>query len=452
MSTIHVILMRPTQKAWEVLKHFFGDAGRIARKHPAGTWLLALTGFLALVITAVGVLEAEALSTRNVRQEGLAPALLWAGIGMALGSVAAAVFRHPRRRLGLLPVAASGLAGVLGWMTDLDSPDTAIPCLLMGIMGGLLVVPLAAAYLASIPVDARGTGVLLMLVGVSTVPLILMGGMAALAEAGVLRNWVSRLAVLCVIAGVGAAANWIVLWQPLLELVLAGVIWPFYRIRAHGPGRDRIPNSGPVLIVANHSAYVDPFFLGKVAPRRLTPMMLSTFYDKPALRWLMRHVVGAIRVEKSRFRREAPELHEAVAALDRGEAVLIFPEGILRRKEEQYLRPFGRGVWHILLERPTMPMIVCWVEGGWGSLTSYKDGPPFVNKRLDLRRPIDVAIAEPEVLSADVLTDHRRTRNYLWRACVRCRRYLGLEVPEEPPAAPGAEEDGLEPDMPALSS
>src|SRR5207249_3648116 len=151
-----------------------------------------------------------------------------------------------------------------------------------------------------------------------------------------------------------------------------------------------------LLIVANHSAYVDPFWVGKVIPRKLTPMMTSLFYDRPVLRWLMRWVVGAIRVEESRFRRQAPELAEAVAVLRRGGCVLVFPEAVLRRREDQLLRMFGQGVWHILREVPDTPVLVCWIEGGWGSLTSYRGGPPFASKPLDWGRPIDVVLAEAE--------------------------------------------------------
>jgi 1-acyl-sn-glycerol-3-phosphate acyltransferase len=329
-----------------------------------------------------------------------------------------------------------------------EIPVPAAPCLMLGLMGGLLNAPLRAAYLGAVPADARGNGTSVMNTAVYTATALLAGALVVLIDRGALTTPMAQLLLLTAIAGAGMLATWMVLWMPLLELVLAWVVLPFYRIRAHGPGMDRIPATGPLLIVCNHSTYVDPFLLGKVAPRRLTPMMMSVFYDKPVLRWLMRHVVGAIRVERRQYRREVPELREVVSALDRGEAVLIFPEGILRRKEEQILRPFGRGVWLILQERPATSVVVCWVEGGWGSYASYKDGPPFVNKRLDFGRPIDVAIAEPEVLPAEVLADHRQTREYLWRKCLGCRRYLGLEVPVDGPA----EEDGLEPDVQAVSS
>jgi 1-acyl-sn-glycerol-3-phosphate acyltransferase len=426
------------EPSWEAMKGFFRDAGRIVLDRSSVLSLLALSSFQALVTAGAGTLIAHSLDRGNGGLDSLISALVLAGVGGALGSATAAFVAHPRRCLGLVPLSAAGLVGTLGWamMAPSESPVPATMYLRLGFAGGLFRVPLRATYLASLPADARGNGASLMNMVVYGATVILAGATVALTTAP------ARLGMLTVLAAVATVATWRVLWMPAMELVLEGLIRPFYRIRAHGPGKNGIPATGPLLIVANHSTYVDPFFLGKVAPRRLTPMMLSTFYDKPFLRWLMRHVVGAIRVEKSPFRREAPELREAIAALDRGEAVLLFPEGILRRKEEQLLRPFGRGVWHILNERPTTPVVVCWVEGGWGSYASYKGGPPFVKKRLDFNRQIDVAIAEPEVLPAEVLADHRRARVYLWRACLACRRYRGLEVPAEGPA----EEDGLEAD------
>jgi 1-acyl-sn-glycerol-3-phosphate acyltransferase len=145
----------------------------------------------------------------------------------------------------------------------------------------------------------------------------------------------------------------------------------------------------------------------------------------------MVHAVGAIRVQKGAFRREAPELRQAVERLRRGGCVLLFPEGFLRRKEEQLLMPFGQGVWHILNELPQTPVVVCWIEGGWGSFASYRSGPPMRHKALDRRRRIDIAVAEPRVMEATVLADHRTTRAALRQACLDCRDWLGLPIPRE---------------------
>src|SRR5205085_11319674 len=126
----------------------------------------------------------------------------------------------------------------------------------------------------------------------------------------------------------------------------------------------------------------------QVLPRELAPMMASRYFDLPVVHWFMTHVLGAIRVEWSFYRHDAPELDEAVARLDHGEGVLLFPEGWVRRTEAVTVRRFGQGVWRILRQRPATPVVACWIEGGWGSLTSYWNGPPFRNKRPDWWRPI----------------------------------------------------------------
>ena len=74
-------------------------------------------------------------------------------------------------------------------------------------------------------------------------------------------------------------------------------------------------------------------------------MMSSKYYDLPIISFLMRNVIGAIRVQDSDYRHTAPELDEAVRRLDRGECVMIFPEGSLRRAEHHLLRNFHQGIW-----------------------------------------------------------------------------------------------------------
>src|SRR5439155_1520244 len=103
-------------------------------------------------------------------------------------------------------------------------------------------------------------------------------------------------------------------------------------------------------------------------PRTMIPMMTSVFFDHWLLRWTMIYLADAIRVEASGFRRDVPEIQTAIAALDEGKCLVIFPEGRMRRSEDKPLKMFGQGVWHILHERPDTPVVVCWIEGGWGEL------------------------------------------------------------------------------------
>jgi 1-acyl-sn-glycerol-3-phosphate acyltransferase len=158
-------------------------------------------------------------------------------------------------------------------------------------------------------------------------------------------------------------------------------------------------------------------------------MMTSTFYDLPQLRWLMKYVARAIRVQYSTFRREAPELQQAIAALDKGECVVLFPEGSLRKSEERPLRHFGQGVWHLLSQRPQTPVVVCWIEGNWGSFFSYWNGRPTKNKRMDFWKRIDIAVGEAHLIDTSTLADLKATRAHLERLCREMRGVLNLPVP-----------------------
>ena len=156
-------------------------------------------------------------------------------------------------------------------------------------------------------------------------------------------------------------------------------------------------------------------------------MMTSKYYDLPVLHFLMERVARAIRVQAAAFRREVPELDQAVQVLDRGGCLVIFPEGSMKRKPERPIRPFGQGIWKILHNRPSTPVLVCWIEGGWGSFTSYAGGPPMKKKPLDLFRRINIGMEAPIVLDPKLLADQRATRTFLMEKCLKARRLLGLE-------------------------
>jgi 1-acyl-sn-glycerol-3-phosphate acyltransferase len=418
---------------------FFRDCLRIGREPAAAGSLLGLACFQAVVTAGAGAIVTQTLNHES--RDGLLQAMALMGAGTALGCLTAGWQGHPRRSLGLVPLGATGLLLALAWMTWTPAAETAlprVPCFVLGFMGGLVNVPLRAAYQAAVPADARGNGMAVMntviYVLTSTLALLLVG----LFRVNVLTTPAAQLAFLAVLAGAGAAAAWWWLFPQAVEHILEIMLTPMYRVRTHGPGRDLIPRRGPLLVVANHAAYLDPFWLCKILPRKATPMMTSAFYDLPFIRWAMVHIVGAIRVPESRFRREVPELRDVVALLRQGGCVLIFPEAQLRRREDQSLRLFGQGVWRILQELPQTPVLVCWIEGGWGSFTSYFNGPPLRGKRPDLMRRIDIAVDEPHPLDPKILADQPATRQYLMRTCQECRRYLGLPAP---PARTDGKED-----------
>jgi 1-acyl-sn-glycerol-3-phosphate acyltransferase len=217
------------------------------------------------------------------------------------------------------------------------------------------------------------------------------------------------------------------LFRPAFEWFFVPTFGGMYFIRGTGPGFARVPPVGPVLLIGNHGGYFDPVILQKVTDRPVTGMMTSVYYDLWFVKLLSILIFRTIRVPHATARHEAPELREAVAALDRGECVMIFPEGWLRRKEDVPLKRFGQGIWQILRDRPDTPVVCCWIEGTWGSLFSFKNGPPMKGKSLDFWRPVDVGINAPILVPADVLADHWETRFFLMNEVSAARSHLGLE-------------------------
>jgi 1-acyl-sn-glycerol-3-phosphate acyltransferase len=96
---------------------------------------------------------------------------------------------------------------------------------------------------------------------------------------------------------------------------------PFYRVRVHH--RERIPAVEPVVLVANHSAYVDGPLLFGLLGRRAVFWVKQEMFTGP-LGW------GLLRIGQLPVRRGEPDrrpLTAAVAVLRAGGVVGVFPEG-----------------------------------------------------------------------------------------------------------------------------
>ncbi|MFO0797218.1 MAG: lysophospholipid acyltransferase family protein [Gemmataceae bacterium] len=351
-----------------------------------------------------------------------------AGVGVTF------VYRHPFHTLGYVPygltlgAGAAVVARFWGW----GEVSAGFAGFGMGLAAGALLEPRPAARLA----DAPGWGVGLCywaaaLLGVLPVVAVRAGW----ADADRLRGTFTLGAVVALLPG--AALAWARLMRPLVELSVVPLLSLSYRIRVTGPGLADFPRTGACVVIANHACWFDPVFLGRVLPRPITPMMTSEFYDLPGIRWLMVHVFGTIRVPEKQMKKETPaEIVEAIAALDRGDCLVLFPEGYLRRTDDRPMRRFGRGIWHILAARPDVPVYACWIEGAWGSFTSYRGGRPTKNKRPDVFRSIAVGVPLPETIPAAELETHLTTRLGLMNRVAAARALLGLpplpeyELPE----------------------
>ena len=344
-------------------------------------------------------------------------------IALIIGIVIGSVHFSPFRTLGIVPYAVIGLAVCAIWAASADNwGDPAI-----GIAGfiGMMAAPLLTAYQIHQPDDKRGHGGALLHCGWGFLTgCFLLFLLFFVSNPAASRPYVAY--GILALSLIGVFFTWLVFFRPALEMTAEIILWPIYRISATGPGEPKLPWKGPILVIANHAAWFDPLFIGKILPAPFTPMMTSRFFDLPVIGWMFRKVICAIRVPDVHMRKEAPEINDAIAALDRGECVIIFPEGWLRRKEEQVMRRFGRGVWQVLAARPDIPIFACWIEGSWGSYISWKGGPPMKGKRIDFWRTIRISILEPFKIDPKLLENHMETRTFLMKKVLEARALQGL--------------------------
>ena len=335
---------------------FFHDTLRVLKDRQARVSLLGLASFLALITAGSGALVAYTLGPRFAQDTGaLLRAMILVSVGIALGSWLAGLQKHPRRLLGLIPVGATALLLGLTWAAlaahRADAGLGALPVV------GHRRRPGECAPAHGLPGrragrcpwqrhggdEHRHLHVYRARGGAPVCPGVWGGARLAAGPTLVPRQP----------DGSRRCLAWRLLFRASFEQLLELILYPLYRIHGHGPGQEAFPVRGPVLVIANHSAWLDPLWVGKVLPRRITPAMTSMFYDLPVLRWFMVNIIQAVRIEVSTYRREAPELQEAVAVLDHEGCVLFFPEGWLKRRVDQPLRQFGQGVWHIFVNGRT---------------------------------------------------------------------------------------------------
>ncbi|GAA3877167.1 lysophospholipid acyltransferase family protein [Saccharothrix violaceirubra] len=94
-----------------------------------------------------------------------------------------------------------------------------------------------------------------------------------------------------------------------------------YRVRVHHA--DRVPTTGPVVVVANHSSLADGPLLFGIVPRRTVFLIKNEMFRGPVGRFLRR--LGQLPV-----RRGEPDRAPLIAAqkvLRAGGVVGVFPEG-----------------------------------------------------------------------------------------------------------------------------
>ncbi len=153
----------------------------------------------------------------------------------------------------------------------------------------------------------------------------------------------------------GTGLGWILFYEVArASICLFNLI--FFRARAYHA--DRVPQTGPVLIAANHQSFIDPPLVGSSVRPRHTDYIARSGLFKFGPFGLLLKALNCIAIKEETG--DMGAIKQVLTRLSTGHAVLIFPEG--NRTPDGTMHHFKRGV-ALLVKRGRCPVVPAAVEG-----------------------------------------------------------------------------------------
>jgi 1-acyl-sn-glycerol-3-phosphate acyltransferase len=170
--------------------------------------------------------------------------------------------------------------------------------------------------------------------------------------------------------------------NPLVYWTLRTLLVPAFLIylRMERIGREHLPKTGPLLLASNHRSFLDPFVIGTLVRRPVYYFAKRELFEKRWQAWIL-NALGAFPVDRGTGDRAAVDTARAI--LERGDCVVLFPEGTRVRKGG--LSSPRRGIGRIALESG-VPVVPIAVRGSENVRRGWRIRPRKV--RLRVGRPL----------------------------------------------------------------
>lgn len=378
--------------SWNVVAETWRNVRFMHRNRTVFLSVLGISWFWFVGATYVTQLASYTRLTLGGNEQVVIVLLAMFSVGIGAGSLLCEKAAGGRVELGLVPLGSIGItifslhlfffvqptygSELLNVGQFLQTPGSGwilADLLLIGVSGGLYIVPLQAlvqqrseaAHRARVIAGNNILNALAMVVAALLAMLLLGAGLS--------------VAQLFLVVALMNAAVAIYIYRTVPEFLLRCLAWvlshTFYRVGKDG--LHHVPPAGPAVLVCNHVAYSDPVVIAGAIRRPIRFVMDHRIFRTPLLGYFFR-TMRSIPIAPARVDPETLETaYEAISsALRAGELVCIFPEGSLTRTGE--IAEFKKGVERIL-ERDPVPVVPMALQGLWGSVFSRKHGAPLAS-------------------------------------------------------------------------
>jgi 1-acyl-sn-glycerol-3-phosphate acyltransferase len=180
-------------------------------------------------------------------------------------------------------------------------------------------------------------------------------------------------------------------------------------------GRENLPRTGGVILAPNHISHLDPPLAGSAVGRPVHFMAKEELFRVPVLGWLIRRT-RAFPVKRGSADRKA--LRKAQELLEKGEVVVVFPEG-QRSSDGKLQEPeLGLALLAARAKAPVVPMAIV------GSDRALPRGSMFF-------RPAKIRVKIGEPLSFEEAPNPRSSREALEGFAEKVMQAIGEMLPAE---------------------
>lgn len=411
---------------WNALSRTWSDLAELFRHRELAAAAVGIVFFWALGAVAQLNVDQYATEAGATSQGQVVPLLIALVSGIGLGSLVAGKVSIRGVDMGLVPLGAMLMA--LGSFALALGPRTifaadcggtglawwwsAASLILLGFGAGIFDVPLEAAFQEKSPPARRGALLAAanlltfagmfgasMLYGLLRSPNPWATARVAMIEGGLATAppLLSAQSIFGLFGLLAAAAAGLAIYaapRASLRIFVSSIVNATHRFRvAHA---ERLPATGPAVVVSNHLSWLDGFIVVLSSLRPIRMVVYGPNIQGKFLRMLSDQWRFILFDPKPKSMGQA--LKAIQSGLAAGDVIGIFSEGGISRTGQ--ILGFKRGLeW--ILERVEAPIVPLHIDGMWGSPLSFSEGryftkwPRVFRRRLTLTYGIPLPIGTP---------------------------------------------------------